>query len=71
MHPQILRMARWGSQLGLLRYLPSRLYVPNDNLSSSDRRLYQQIAYRPKFCLKGYVQMRACLLRENAQKGYF
>lgn len=24
MHPQILRMARWGSQLGLLRYLPSR-----------------------------------------------
>ena len=34
MHPQILRMARWGSQLGLLRYLPSRLYVPNDNLSS-------------------------------------
>lgn len=46
MHPQILRMARWGSQLGLLRYLPSRLYVPNENLSSSDRRLYQRIAYR-------------------------
>ena len=46
MHPQILRMARWGSQLGLLRYLPSRLYVPNDNLSSSDCRLYQRIAYR-------------------------
>ena len=46
MHPQILRMARWGSQLGLLRYLPSRLYVPNANLSSSDRRLYQRIAYR-------------------------
>ena len=44
MHPQILRMARWGSQLGLLRYLPSRLYVPNANLSSSDRRLYQRIA---------------------------
>ena len=46
MHPQILRMARLGSQLGLLRYIPSRLYVPNDNLSSSDRRLYQRIAYR-------------------------
>lgn len=46
MHPQILRMSRWGSQLGLLRYLPSRLYVPNENLSSSDRRLYQRIAYR-------------------------
>ena len=46
MHPQILRMSRWGSQLGLLRYLPSRLYVPNANLSSSDRRLYQRIAYR-------------------------
>ena len=45
MHPQILRMARWGSQLGLLRYLPSRLYVPNENLNSSDRRLYQRIAY--------------------------
>ena len=45
-HPQILRMARWGSQLGLLRYLPGRLYVPNANLSSSDRRLYQRIAYR-------------------------
>ena len=46
MHSQILRMARWGSQLGLLRYLPGRLYVPNENLSSSDRRLYQRIAYR-------------------------
>lgn len=46
MHSQILRMARLGSQLGLLRYIPSRLYVPNENLSSSDRRLYQQIAYR-------------------------
>lgn len=45
-HPQILRMARWGSQLGLLRYIPSRLYVPNENLSSRDRRLYQRIAYR-------------------------
>ena len=37
MHSQILRMARLGSQLGLLRYIPSRLYVPNENLSSSDR----------------------------------
>ena len=46
MHPQILRMASLGSQLGLLRYIPSRLYVPNENLSSSDRRLYQRIAYR-------------------------
>lgn len=46
MHSQILRMARLGSQLGLLRYIPSRLYVPNENLSSSDRRLYQRIAYR-------------------------
>ena len=46
MHSQILRMARWGSQLGLLRYIPSRLYVPNENLSSRDRRLYQRIAYR-------------------------
>ena len=46
MYSQILRMARLGSQLGLLRYIPSRLYVPNENLSSSDRRLYQRIAYR-------------------------
>ena len=46
MHSQILRMARLGSRLGLLRYIPSRLYVPNENLSSSDRRLYQRIAYR-------------------------
>ena len=46
MHSQILRMVRLGSQLGLLRYIPSRLYEPNENLSSSDRRLYQRIAYR-------------------------
>ena len=46
MNSQILRMARLGSQLGLLRYIPSSLYVPNENLSSSDRRLYQRIAYR-------------------------
>ena len=46
MPSQILRMARLGSQLGLLRYIPSRLYEPNENLSSSDRRLYQRIAYR-------------------------
>ena len=46
MHSQILRMTRLGRQLSLLRYIPSRLYVPNENLSSSDRRLYQRIAYR-------------------------
>lgn len=40
-YPQMLRLARLGSQLGLLRYLPSRLYIPNENLNSSDRRLYQ------------------------------
>ncbi len=39
-HPQILRMAQvGGSQLGLLRYLPGRLYVPNANLSSGQRLL--------------------------------
>ena len=46
MHSQILRMARLGSQVGLLRYIPSRVYLPKENLSSSDRRLYQRIAYR-------------------------
>ena len=48
-------MARWGSQLGLLRYLPSRLYVPNANLSSSDHRLYQRICYIVKILSK-YVK---------------
>ena len=45
-HLQMLRLARWESQLGLLRLLPRQLYMPNENLSDSDRRLYQEIAYR-------------------------
>lgn len=66
MHPQILRMARWESQLGLLRYLPSRLYMPNENLSSSDRRLYQRIAYRQ--ILSQAMLMRVYLLREMLKR---
>ena len=66
MHPQILRMARWGSQLGLLRYLPSRLYVPNDNLSSSDCRLYQRIAYRQ--ILSKAMLNESLSVKENAKK---
>lgn len=66
MHPQILRMARWGSQLGLLRYLPSRLYVPNANLSSSDRRLYQRIAYRQ--ILSQAMLNESLSVEENAKK---
>ena len=66
MHPQILRMARWGSQLGLLRYLPSRLYVPNENLSSSDRRLYQRIAYRQ--ILSQAMLNESLSVKENAKK---
>ena len=66
MHPQILRMARWGSQLGLLRYLPSRLYVPNANLSSSDRRLYQRIAYRQ--ILSQAMINESLSVKENAKK---
>lgn len=46
MHPQILRMAHWESQFGLLRYLPKSLFLPNENLTSRDRRFYQRIAYR-------------------------
>ena len=65
-HPQILRMARWGSQLGLLRYLPSRLYVPNENLSSSDRRLYQRIAYRQ--ILSQAMLNESLSVKENAKK---
>lgn len=42
----MLRLDRWESQLGLLRLLPRQLYMPNENLSDSDRRLYQEIAYR-------------------------
>lgn len=66
MHPQILRMARWGSQLGLLRYIPSRLYVPNENLSSSDRRLYQRIAYRQ--ILSQAMLNESLSVNENAKK---
>ena len=42
----MLRLDRWESQLGLLRLLPRQLYMPNENPSDSDRRLYQEIAYR-------------------------
>lgn len=66
MHSQILRMARLGSQLGLLRYLPSRLYVPNENLSSSDRRLYQRIAYRQ--ILSKAMLNESLSVKENAKK---
>lgn len=66
MHLQILRMARLGSQLGLLRYIPSRLYVPNENLSSSDRRLYQRIAYRQ--ILSQAMLNESLSVKENAKK---
>ena len=66
MHSQILRMARLGSQLGLLRYIPSRLYVPNENLSSSDRRLYQRIAYRQ--ILSQAMLNESLSVNENAKK---
>ena len=66
MHSQILRMARLGSQLGLLRYLPSRLYMPNENLSSSDRRLYQRIAYRQ--ILSQAMLNESLSVEENAKK---
>ena len=66
MHSQILRMARLGSQLGLLRYLPSRLYMPNENLSSSDRRLYQRIAYRQ--ILSQAMLNESLSVKENAKK---
>lgn len=66
MHPQILRMAHLGSQLGLLRYLPSRLYLPNANLSSSDRRLYQRIAYRQ--ILSKAMLNESLSVKENAKK---
>ena len=61
-HPQILRMARWGSQLGLLRYLPSRLYVPN----ASDHRLYQRIAYRQ--ILSKAMLNESLSVKDNAKK---
>lgn len=66
MHSQILRMARLGSQLGLLRYIPSRLYVPNDNLSSSDCHLYQRIAYRQ--ILSQAMLNESLSVKENAKK---
>ena len=66
MHSQILRMARLGSQLGLLRYIPSRLYVTNENLSSSDRRLYQRIAYRQ--ILSQAMLNESLSVKENAKK---
>lgn len=66
MHSQILRMARLGSQLGLLRYIPSRLYVPNENLSSSDRRLYQRIAYRQ--ILSQAMLNESLSVKRNAKK---
>ena len=66
MHPQMLSMARLGSQLGLLRYLPSRLYMPNENLSSSDRRLYQRIAYRQ--ILSQAMLNESLSVKENAKK---
>lgn len=66
MHSQILRMARLGSQLGLLRYIPSRLYVPNENLSSSNRRLYQRIAYRQ--ILSQAMLNESLSVKENAKK---
>ena len=66
MHSQILRMARLGSRLGLLRYIPSRLYVPNENLSSSDRRLYQRIAYRQ--ILSQAMLNESLSVKENAKK---
>ena len=66
MHSQILRMARLGSQLGLLRYIPSRLYVPNENLSISDRRLYQRIAYRQ--ILSQAMLNESLSVKENAKK---
>ena len=66
MHSRILRMARLGSQLGLLRYIPSRLYVPNENLSSSDRRLYQRIAYRQ--ILSQAMLNESLSVKENAKK---
>ena len=66
MHRQMLAMARWGSQLGLLRYLPGRLYIPNENLNSSDRRLYQAIAYRQ--LLSQAMLNESLCVKENAKK---
>lgn len=65
-HPQMLRLARWGSQLGLLRLLPRQLYMPNENLSDSDRRLYQEIAYRQ--LLSQAMLNESLSVKENAKK---
>lgn len=66
MHPQLLRLARGGSQLGLLRCLPKSLYVPNENLSSSDRRLYQRLAYRQ--ILSKAMLNESLSVKKNAKK---
>lgn len=65
-HPQMLRLARWGSQLGLLRLLPRQFYMPNENLSDSDRRLYQEIAYRQ--LLSQAMLNESLCVKENAKK---
>lgn len=65
-HPQMLRLARWGSQLGLLRLLPRQLYMPNEDLSDSDRRLYQDIAYRQ--LLSQAMLNESLCVKENAKK---
>lgn len=62
----MLRLARWGSQLGLLRLLPRQLYMPNENLSDSDRRLYQEIAYRQ--LLSQAMLNESLCVKENAKK---
>ena len=62
----MLRLARWGSQLGLLRLLPRQLYMPNENLSDSDRRLYQKIAYRQ--LLSQAMLNESLCVKENAKK---
>ena len=65
----MLRLARWGSQLGLLRLLPRQLYMPNENLSDSDRRLYQEIAYRQ--LLSQAMLNESLCVKENAKKVNF
>lgn len=68
-HPQMLRLARWVSQLGLLRLLPRQLYMPNENLSDRDRRLYQEIAYRQ--LLSQAMLNESLCVKENAKKVNF
>ena len=65
MHSQILRMARLGSQLGLLRYIPSRLYLPKLNIISCDRRHYQRKA--KKVDAKINSQIPTLLLVSNGE----